>query len=1350
VSSDSPVTRWQLQPALGPDVPPRAEDWVPLTVINSAKARVDARPYPSGPDLPAWTTESEPADIDHAWFRRDFEVPAEWDSRAVWIRFGMIEGSAVLFVDGQEVGELHRPAWEVDITHLVTPGEPVEVLVYCSRVHGDVRGGGSSDLIVPPFLESRGKTRRALGVTHDAELFTRGRAAWLRSPFVLSRIEERELVVTVDVGGDLPVGTRLSGSVREAGEGNGVVAEITASAAAPGTNRVVVPFPDGIPWQLEAPQLYVLDLSLHAGRDELDRIENVRFGFRHVSVEGRSVLLNGRRSRWRFRGPFTTDVLVENPEMVRFYRDIGYNVFQIQPNHGYWWSVLASTYQVHHQQLLDYCDAEGIGVTLPLPPAAGGPGQPIAVLSDPATAAQYRDEVARFMERYRNHPCIQAWTIAMNVLDVPTYAHNMSPVGMGHEPTAAQLANERIAAVAASIDIVHELDPSRPVYAHAGGNPGGDVASGNQHLNFIPLAEREAWPSYWAEHGVKPWSADEACQPYLGNFAVKRYHDNGWVLDVSNPELAFTEFAAMEYGDWAYQVEPEQVRRSPREGVANLEVFGLMYFQRPEGYARIPAVERFMADYGRRTNRAWRTYDVQGWISWIIEWGAGGGPTPPPLDKMVEAYTDTMQPLLVFWGGDPEPYRRDHSFYAGERVTKRITAVYDGPADSVDLDVEWVARALDGSVSGKGSARIVVAAGAIETVPVELQLPQVADKTGLTVELQVVGAVGQPGSFDRIDLTVWPPREQPSPRVPSVTVLDPVGESSWVHRYVRDSAGGDVLVVGRGALEHLDTLPFDDDQVARGMRVLVLEQRAEDLLRLGFRVQERGCRQAFIREADHPVLSRLDDTDLSYWRGDATLLPPHSPPRYWAHRPVALGAWPQRTARWGNHGSVASVLIETPHRGSFRPLVDCEFDLAYSPLLEWRHGLGSVVFCQLDVTARTADDPAASLIAQRLVGYLTEPLDEVGKSVSIEVDGPAGDALRALGFEQAGAGEVVRVVGLDRAQEVLPETESAGSSVLLVAGDQSTGAQAEPGAAALGFGPAEELTAAAPLAEVSVAGGTVGPALLRWRCAVVGHRSADGAVLREGFVGKGHWVGCGVPIDAADAADPTVGRLSKMRLRQLHGRLLSFLGVRSEAALAQRVTTLLDVPGTRVDGDSAAHARELLVADVEVAGPYSADLMDGPGGVGSGDWKQISLLRTSGDVTGYAEQQVASHIDLGLALGTRPRAGEHVFVRATLNVLRDELVTVSLDAEGSVELSLDDSVIATGPAAAPISLASGGHTLCARLVAGAAGCSLSWTFHAADDTQSEFDWMLPYNPSGYPLYLSPMSDSEDPYLFYTW
>ena len=65
--------------------------------------------------------------------------------------------------------------------------------------------------------------------------------------------------------------------------------------------------------------------------------------------------------------------------------------------------------------------------------------------------------------------------------------------------------------------------------------------------------------------------------------------------------------------------------------------------------------------------------------------------------------------------------------------------------------------------------------------------------------------------------------------------------------------------------------------------------------------------------------------------------------------------------RCGNRGNVASVLIEKPARGDFLPILDGGFSLQYSPLLEYREGQGMVLFCQMDVTGRTEQDPAAEI-----------------------------------------------------------------------------------------------------------------------------------------------------------------------------------------------------------------------------------------------------------------------------------------------------------------------------------------------------------------------------------------------------
>ncbi len=64
------------------------------------------------------------------------------------------------------------------------------------------------------------------------------------------------------------------------------------------------------------------------------------------------------------------------------------------------------------------------------------------------------------------------------------------------------------------------------------------------------------------------------------------------------------------------------------------------------------------------------------------------------------------------------------------------------------------------------------------------------------------------------------------------------------------------------------------------------------------------------------------------------------------------------------------MLIEKPPRGDFLPIVDGGYALQYSPLLEYREGCGLVLFCQMDVTARTESDPAANTLAGNILRYV--------------------------------------------------------------------------------------------------------------------------------------------------------------------------------------------------------------------------------------------------------------------------------------------------------------------------------------------------------------------------------------------
>jgi hypothetical protein len=104
-----------------------------------------------------------------------------------------------------------------------------------------------------------------------------------------------------------------------------------------------------------------------------------------------------------------------------------------------------------------------------------------------------------------------------------------------------------------------------------------------------------------------------------------------------------------------------------------------------------------------------------------------------------------------------------------------------------------------------------------------------------------------------------------------------------------------------------------------------------------------------------------------------------------------------RLWRAGTRGNVASVLIEKPARGDFMPILDGGFSLQFSPLLEFREGEGMILFCQMDVTGRTGNDPAAETLTHNILRYVTTWKPAPRRNV-LYVGDPAGK----LHLERAG------------------------------------------------------------------------------------------------------------------------------------------------------------------------------------------------------------------------------------------------------------------------------------------------------------------------------------------------------------
>ena len=86
-------------------------------------------PWPSSPERdeqtlcanPAWS-EEDLGTLTAAWYQREVEIPQDWAGRRIAIRIEHLNSFATVFVDGRNLGELHFPGGELDITPVFRPG----------------------------------------------------------------------------------------------------------------------------------------------------------------------------------------------------------------------------------------------------------------------------------------------------------------------------------------------------------------------------------------------------------------------------------------------------------------------------------------------------------------------------------------------------------------------------------------------------------------------------------------------------------------------------------------------------------------------------------------------------------------------------------------------------------------------------------------------------------------------------------------------------------------------------------------------------------------------------------------------------------------------------------------------------------------------------------------------------------------------------------------------------------------------------------------------------------------------------------------------------------------------------
>ncbi len=948
--------------------------------------------------------------LDAVWSARDITVPADWRGRRIGLRVENLNSYATVFVDGREVGSIVFPGGDLDITSACSPGKTHQLAVRTIAQRLNPEGTN--------YVSGEAKTNNWTPLSYRGlcgDVFLTSGPPAERITDVKVDTSVRKWRLTVDAGlVGLEEGKSYTLLARVVDDGKDVLTAhsepFTSADLKNGRMAFEQAWETPKLWDTDTPEnMYHLTLELAGAVRTLDAYYPVRFGFREFWIEGRDFILNGSPVHLRavplnsaMRGPVGVLVSYEGArETLSRIKWLGFNAV-----YGHNYRCTPGSH-VSYADVLRAADDIGMLFCFSMPHMNSYDWRE----RDEKTNG-YERHMEWYVRRAQNHPSVVMYAQNHNFLFVRDI-HNPErlPLVLDKDPLVA---SRRTDLIYSRERILRQFDTTRPVYNHGGWSR--ELYTMNSYLNWTPMQERADWLGRWAEKGVRPLFAVEFGEPTSLTFMAYRGEGEPVLHQFFLPEWGSAiwgdvAFKLSEFEKGALRFETDRWRKNepfmrwayPREQLRSTDLANLKGVQ---------------AEFVRHTWPYFRTFGISGFNIWSelgmcylvgdiprrvdyeMDWDDLQRPGFNPdycanvwqhglfytLATKASAWLPNVcgrallrynQPLLAYIAGGPSRFTaKDHNYLPGQTVEKQIIVINDSRR-TVDCASQW-SISLPESQGGEKSVR--VEPGRNGRVLVRFTLPDSTPPGAYEFAMKVSFSTGEVQE-DSFVIHVLPRPD--APKVSGkIALYDPKGETAALLSKLgiafdgvgadADLGAHDILVIGKGALT-VDGPAPDLSRVRDGLKVVMFEQTSEALeRRLGFRVQEFGMRRAFTRVAGHPILDGLSSDNLRDWHGEATLLPPTLPlPKLHAYQMVEwCGFEVRRFARCGHYGNVSSVMIEKPGAGDFLPLMDCGFGLQYSPLMEYREGRGMVLFCQVDVTGRTGDDPASVRLAGNIMEYV--------------------------------------------------------------------------------------------------------------------------------------------------------------------------------------------------------------------------------------------------------------------------------------------------------------------------------------------------------------------------------------------
>lgn len=945
--------------------------------------------------------------LTSGWYRTQVELPTDWQSRQYSLEFRKVSKNAKVYVNGRYCGEVSWPGGTCEILPAAAKTDSLDILIY---VHGDASASG-------------GATGGTRGLTDEVFLHSYPRGGHISDIFIQPSTRTSSLKLDVDLAG-----LSATGMVTLTPAAYAEDATVLEKSFAP-VSVPVTTFPTATVsatwswdnprlWDVQQPELYLLKLTAK-GTDIQDEYSH-EFGFREFWIDGKEFYLNGIPIHLR---PIQADDTRSLGVVELFDAEFdgllaaGFNLVYLWPWDEYFEGTIRYT-----DVFCTRADKKGVLVVATIPYIK------YLDVSNPSQREEWLEKMNWMWRLNRNHPSVVIWCTTPNYFG---HEEDQDPRLLGNRDALwierSDWLNKAVLGTNA-LALFKKYETTRPVYTHHGSCIG-DIHTCNTYLDFFDLSERSDWFSVYATNGTMPFLGIEVGMPLNATMLRNRISFSASI----GSEPFLTEYSAVYFGTNAYIQQTSSYREAIRSQYRADNDY--RSWQSSDELNFSPVWQDLLTLFLTRTYRCWRTYGVNGGMTpWTFADGWDQDPSYDP-DISIGTFTpgrrgvyfedvprsqyyylqDQGMPIkqtgyalmsvngatLAWIGGPSNNFTdSDHLFYSGEPIQRSCISLNDSRTTQ-NVSITWNVTTNEAAYT-EGTHSTTLAPTEKDIHQVTFTAPSVPHGESINGKMYLTADIGSDTHTDTYAFTTFAATAAPSS--PTVSLYDPVGLTSQMlvdTGYTVEPWNGETnsigrILIGREVLSRGYTLPGSITDAAKNGSTVIVCTQNPDWLReeLGVRVAYHVARRCFAT-GSHPVTDGINDEMLRDWNSAGTLVQATVTGRWtrYSNTTYPSSRYPPWGWHWGNQGSVCSAPVEIPHHSGWRPILVCDFALAFSPLMELSLGDGCVILCTLDLEDQVLSTPPARSLLDNLLEYAASPLHTPRSTKTMYIGNSEGENL---------------------------------------------------------------------------------------------------------------------------------------------------------------------------------------------------------------------------------------------------------------------------------------------------------------------------------------------------------------------